>query len=107
MASQLLLLLIDAIAQLSTEVFFVFSSAYIGKFIASMVFSLDLLIILLTFIVQKLASKHLTIKPMGDRLGYRLYYTRRQLDHLERVFRRGLAHERHHAGAGPLLGGRP
>ena len=90
MSGEALLLLTEAIRQLSTELLFLLVHYHFSKFVVALVFSLDLLIIVLTIIVQRLAARHLTINPMGRRLGYRPYYTKRQLHEIQRVFRQGI-----------------
>ena len=91
----------EAVRQLSTEYLFVVLLYSLGKAGESVVFSLDLIIIALTIFVQKVVSKHLTVRPMAQLLGYSLYYSNRQLRHLERIYRRGLEADRAGRQAGP------
>lgn len=95
-----LYLLLDLIRQISTEIVHILVVLKGEKVLSSLIFQLDLMIILLTFLVQKVASKHLAVRPMGLRLGYTPYYTDRQLDRMETIFARGLQAERAHLDPG-------
>ena len=91
-----LVTLVEAIQQLSTEVVMLLANYRFAKFVVALTFGLDLMIILLTILVQRFVSKHLAIRPMGRRMGWTPYYTRRQLHTMERIFRRGLARAQRH-----------
>lgn len=83
--------LVHTIRQLSTEVAMLVANYQFAQFVVALTFGLDLLIILLTLLVQRFVSKHLTIRPMGERMGWTPYYTKWQLSEIERVFRKGLS----------------
>lgn len=88
-----LITIISALQQLSTEIVFILINYNFAEFVMAMVFGLDLMIILMTILVQKVVMKHLTIRPMGERLGLTPYYTRYQLSRMEQIFEVGLAAE--------------
>ena len=85
---------LEAVSQLSVEIMFGFLIHMIAKRFGDIVFSLDLMIILLTLLIQRIFAKHLTIRPMGLKLGYGPYYSERQVQHIEQVFLLGLDAER-------------
>lgn len=93
--------LLEAVSQLSVEIMFALLIHRIVKTFGDVVFSLDLMIILLTLLVQRVVAKHLTIRPMGRALGYGLYYSERQIRRIEHVFLRGLEAERERAAQRP------
>lgn len=84
-------LIVEAISQISTEIFFLFILYIAEDFVTSMTFYVILMIF--AYKLFGLFSAHLTVKRMADELGYFFPYSDREKRHLYQIFERGLERE--------------
>ena len=103
----MIIALLEAARQLSTEILFLLVDYSFAQLVVTLVFGLDLMIVLLTILMQKFLAKHLTIRPMGRALGYKLYYTKAELHRIHSIFRRGLEIERAEQASGQHASDKP
>ena len=82
--------LLDAITTLSTQLLFVLLLMVTASRMLSVVFSLDLLIIIATIGVRHYAEKLCLVYPMLRALDLTSPYSKRKVQALERVYERGL-----------------
>ena len=86
---------VELVRALSTKYFFVLVLRHWVVYFLAMVFSLDLIVILLTVLLRRYLSHHLTIRPMAHQLGFKLPYAKRQRAEVYRVFLQGLEPVKH------------
>ena len=91
-------LIIEAISQISTEIFFLFVLYIMEDFVTTMTFYVILMIFV--YKVFGLFSAHLAIKKMADELGYSWPYSDREKRRMYQLFERGLESERGTSPAG-------
>ena len=84
-------LIIEAISQISTEIFFLFILYIAEDFVTSMTFYIILMIF--AYKLFGLFQAHLAIKRMADELGYFWPYSDSEKRHMYRIFETGLEHE--------------
>lgn len=85
-------LTLEAIEQLSTLVTMVYLLYLMSNFVVALTLSLDLLLIVATFLTQRYMDKHLFVRRMGLRLGYRPPYTRAQQRRMHQIYLAGHRH---------------
>jgi hypothetical protein len=83
--------LLDAVTWLSTHIMFVLLLAATSERILSVVFSLDILIIIATIGVRHYFEKLCLVYPMLRSMGLSPPYSKRKVAALHRVYERGLA----------------
>ena len=81
-----LYLLMEAIEHLATIIFMIRMFALTADFIVALTLSLDLLLIVATFLTQRYMDHHLFLNRMGQRLGMRPPYTDAQQRRLHEIF---------------------
>ncbi|MGB3543993.1 hypothetical protein [Rubrivirga sp.] len=81
-------LILEAVEQISTELFFLFLLRILEDFVTQMTFYVILMIF--AYKCFALASAHLTIKRMGDKLGYHWPYSKAEKRRLYKIFDRGI-----------------
>ena len=87
-------LILEAVEQISTELFFLMLIEILEDFVTSMTFYIILMIF--AYKCFALAAAHLTAKRMGDQLGYHWPYSKTEKRRLYQVFERGLEREQAH-----------
>ncbi|MGB3543994.1 hypothetical protein [Rubrivirga sp.] len=90
MDTETLRVIVEAVTQLSTMVFFVLLLALFASYMLATLFALDVLAILLAALLQRYAEHHLAIRPMAERLGRPPPYKRGDRTAVYNVFLRGL-----------------
>lgn len=80
---------LEVIQHLSTLIVFVLLLAITAKFLLSMTFSMDLLLIIVAFFGLRILSKHQPTRRMGRQVGMHPLYTKRQCDELFQIFLAG------------------
>ena len=81
---------LEAVRQLSTEIVFLLIMALMVKFFLAVVFSLDVLAILLAALLRRYAEHHMTMRPMAQRLLMSPPYSRGDRKAVFAVFLRGM-----------------
>jgi hypothetical protein len=89
MTTQQLQTLLEAIQWLSTLIVFLLILVIAVHFFLSMTFSMDLLLILVTFFGLRVMSRQQTVRRMGRSAGMRPLYTKRECNELFRIFLAG------------------
>lgn len=88
METENLRLILEAVEQVSTELFFLFLLRILEDFVTQMTFYIILMIF--AYKCFALFAAHLTVKRMGDQLGYHWPYSKAEKRRLYGVFQRGL-----------------
>ena len=89
MSTEQLQAVLAAVQHLSTLVVFLLLFAIAVHFFLSMTFSMDLLLILVTFFAMRVLSRQQTVWRMGRGANMRPLYTKRECDELFRIFLAG------------------
>ena len=89
MSTQHLQAVLEAAQWLSTTIVFLLILVIAAHFFLSMTFSMDLLLILVTFFAMRVLSRQQTIWRMGRSADLRPLYTKRECDDLFRIFLAG------------------
>ena len=88
METENLRLILEAVEQISTELFFLILMKILEDFVTQMTFYVILMIF--AYKCFALMAAHLTVKRMGDQLGYHWPYSNAEKRRLYSVFERGL-----------------
>jgi uncharacterized membrane protein len=89
MTTEMLQAVLEAIQWLSTLIVFILLLVIAVHFFLSMTFSMDLLLILITFFGLRVMSRQQTVRRMGRSAGMRPLYTKRECNELFRIFLAG------------------
>ena len=88
METENLRLILEAVEQISTELLFLLLLRILEDFVTQMTFYVILMIF--AYKCFALMAAHLTIKRMGDQLGYHWPYSKSEKRRLYSVFERGI-----------------
>ena len=88
METENLRLILEAVEQISTELFFLILLKILEDFVTQMTYYVILMIF--AYKCFALGAAHLTIKRMGDQLGYHWPYSKAEKRRLYSVFERGV-----------------
>jgi hypothetical protein len=86
MTTEMLQAVLEAIQWLSTLIVFILILMIAVHFFLSMTFSMDILLILVTFFGMRVMSRQQTVRRMGRGADMRPLYTKRECDELFRIF---------------------
>lgn len=92
METENLRLLLEAIEQISTEIFFLVVLKIMEDFVTQMTYYIILMIF--AYKCFALIAAHLAFKRMGDQLGYQWPYSKAEKRRIYNVFERGIETDR-------------
>ena len=90
-STEQLRLILEAVEQISTEIFFLILLRILEDFVTQMTFYLILMIF--AYKCFALFNAHLTAKRMGDMMGYTWPYSKAERRRLYQVFEKGMGAE--------------
>lgn len=105
LTTQQLKLILETIEQISTEFFFLIIIKIMEDFVTEMTFYIVLMIF--AYKCFALFNAHLTVKRMGDQMGYAWPYSKHERRRLYQVFEKGMHQEDIplYGEGGPVPGG--